>query len=124
VIVDLVRFELDGGGSVLVEADDATASVARAGRIRDAEGRLLQVAGQTLEQGLANVRDAAAAALGQFQAMSRCPDEVEITFGVKLDAEAGAIIARTGVQGQLEVKLTWHNSVDDTTKSVGNSQSG
>jgi hypothetical protein len=120
--VDLIRFNLDGGGSVLVEVDEATASVARAGRIRDAEGRLLQVAGQTLEQGLANVRDAAAAALGQFQAMTRSPDEVEITFGVKLDAEVGAVIARTGVQGQLEVKLTWHNTADDTTKSVRNSQ--
>jgi hypothetical protein len=39
--------------------------------------------------------------------MTRQPDEVEIKFGVKLDAEVGALIARTGVQGQFEVKLTW-----------------
>ncbi len=39
--------------------------------------------------------------------MTRRPDELEITFGVKLDAQMGAVIARTGVEGQLEVKLTW-----------------
>jgi hypothetical protein len=111
--VELIRFDLDGGGSVLVEVDDTTAGVVRAGRIRDAEGRLLQTAGQTLEQSLADVRDAAAAALGQFQTMTRRPDEVEITFGVKLDAEVGAVIAKTGVQGQFEVKLTWHKATDN-----------
>ena len=35
------------------------------------------------------------------------PDEVELKFGVKLDAQAGAVIARTGLQGQFEVKLKW-----------------
>jgi hypothetical protein len=50
------------------------------------------------------------AALGQFQEMIRRPDTVEITFGVRLDAEVGAVIARTGVQGQLGVKLIWRAS--------------
>jgi hypothetical protein len=39
--------------------------------------------------------------------MARQPDSVEMTFGVKLDAQAGAVIAKTGVQGHFEVKLTW-----------------
>jgi hypothetical protein len=30
-----------------------------------------------------------------------------IKFGVKLDAEVGAVIAKTGVEGHFEVKLTW-----------------
>ena len=47
--------------------------------------------------------------------MTRAPDEVELKFGIKLDAEAGAIIARTGIQGQFEVKLKWcrAESVED-----------
>lgn len=39
--------------------------------------------------------------------MTERPDEVEITFGVKVDAEVGAIIAKTGLQGQFEIKLKW-----------------
>jgi hypothetical protein len=90
---DLVSFPLAGGGTVLVEVAERP-GVARAGRA----SRVLAVAG---------VRDAAAAALAQFTSMTRAPDEVELKFGVKLDAEVGAVIARTGVQGQLEVKLRW-----------------
>ena len=61
----------------------------------------------SFERALAAVKDAASAALGQFQAMARKPDEVEIKFGVKLSAEAGAVIAKTGLEGQFEVKLKW-----------------
>jgi hypothetical protein len=39
--------------------------------------------------------------------MGHRPDQIEITFGVKLDAKLGAIIAEAGVQGALEIKLTW-----------------
>jgi Trypsin-co-occurring domain 1 len=99
---ELVRFPLADGGSVLVEIDERP-GVSRAGR---ASG-VLREARTTFENAVAEVRDAAAAALAQFTAMTRAPDEVELMFGIKLDAEAGAIIARTGVQGQFEVKLTW-----------------
>jgi hypothetical protein len=49
-------------------------------------------------------------AFGQLRSMSRQPDEIEIKFGVKLDAQAGAVIARTGIQGHLEVKLKWQRA--------------
>lgn len=100
-MTELVRFELANGGSVLVELD------APPGASRVARQNMLEKAKSTLENALHDVRDAANAALGQFQEMTRKPDEVEIKFGVKLDAQAGAIIARTGVEGHLEVKLKW-----------------
>ncbi|MBW4720391.1 CU044_2847 family protein [Saccharothrix obliqua] len=100
---EFVRFPLVDGGSVLVEVDERP-GVARAGR---SSARVLQEARTTFEQAVAGVRDAASAALAQFASMTRAPDEVELKFGLKLDAEAGAVIARTGVQGQFEVKLRW-----------------
>ena len=101
-MTELTRFELDGGGSFLVEVDDEP-GVSRAGRT----GRVLRDAHATFEKALADVRDAASTALDQFRSMGRQPDEVELKFGVKLDAEAGAVIATTGVQGQFEIKLRW-----------------
>ncbi|HYS36105.1 MAG TPA: CU044_2847 family protein, partial [Pseudonocardiaceae bacterium] len=68
-----------------------------------AAARSCRRSGKTFDESIAHVRDAAAAALHQFQSMTRRPDELEIKFGVKLDAEVGALIARTGVQGQFEV---------------------
>jgi Trypsin-co-occurring domain 1 len=105
---ELVRFPLASGGSVLVEIDEQP-GVARAGRA----GAVLREARTTFEQAVGEVRDAAAAALAQLTAMTRAPDEVELKFGIKLDAEVGAVIARTGIQGQFEVKLKWRR--DEST---------
>ncbi|MEU9132889.1 CU044_2847 family protein [Kitasatospora sp. NPDC048540] len=59
------------------------------------------------EQALDGVRAAAAAALAVFRDGTLRPDGVEIEFGVKLTAEAGALIARTGGEAHLTVRLSW-----------------
>ncbi|WP_424187111.1 CU044_2847 family protein [Actinokineospora sp. G85] len=101
-MTDLVQFPLSNGASVLVEVD-AAHRIAPAGRAAD----VLDRARVSLEDALSGVVGAAEAALHRFRDMDKAPDEVELKFGVKLDVEAGAFIAKTGVQGQLEVKLRW-----------------
>ena len=105
---ELAKFKLEGGGSVLVEVKEepGTTRVSRQGRIRDAR--------TTFQTALSEVRDAATVALTQFSTMTRQPDEVEIAFGVRLDAEVGAVIAKTGMAGNFEVKLTWRSSIPGT----------
>lgn len=102
-MTELTRFELAEGGSVVVEVDEPPGFTRVSGR----QSRILHATGESFEQALRQVRDAANSALHQFQAMSRRPDEVKLTFGVKLDVEAGAVIARTGVEGNFQVSLTW-----------------
>ncbi|MEV4616108.1 CU044_2847 family protein [Kitasatospora sp. NPDC049258] len=59
------------------------------------------------EQALEGVRAAARSALAVFRDESLRPDAVEIEFGVRLTAEAGALIARTGGEAHLTVRLSW-----------------
>src|SRR5918999_3055512 len=94
-MTELVRFELADGGSVVVELDEAR-GVSRAAR----QG-VLATAKSTLEGALAEVRDAAAATITQFQDMARKPDEVEIEFGVKLNAEAGSMNPPRPTEGDI-----------------------
>ena len=96
------RFELPGGGVVLAEGP-AAATVERAAR----RPTVLQDTTVSFETALAGVRDAAAAALAQFRSMPACPNEIELKFGVKLDAKVGAVIVQTGVEGHFEVRLLW-----------------
>ena len=45
----------------------------------------------------------------------RIPDDftqAEIEFGVKLDYEAGALLAKAGAEGNISVKLTWERKED------------
>ena len=60
---------------------------------------------ERLEEALASARPAAQAVLDAFKAIS--PDEVSVEFGLRIDAEAGAIIAKTGASGHFVVALKW-----------------
>jgi len=103
-MTDWVRFELDDpDGSVLVEIEPEE-GLERLARGRDN----FTQARETFEHAMTDVRDAASAALRKFKEMPTPPDEVEIEFGVKLSASAGAVIAKTGVEGQLVIKIKWH----------------
>jgi hypothetical protein len=106
-MTELTRFELAEGGSVVVEVDEPT-GISRVSR----QGRVFEATGETFERALAQVRDAATAALRQFRTMSRRPDKVELKFGVKMDAEVGAVIAKSKLEGNFEVTLTWRAEQD------------
>jgi len=110
-MAELMRFKLDGGGTVLVEVSEDEPGVVRASRTGD----VIEAAASTLGGALEDIRDAAATALDRFRAMSSRPDEIEIVFGVRLNAQAGAVIAKTGAEGHLHVRLTWHAPTPEGT---------
>ncbi len=77
-------------------------------------------AARTFEGSLAAVRTAAEAALRVFRDDGALrPDSVEIEFGVKLTAEAGALIAKSTVEGHLVVKLAWSPGQQSQVTVVG-----
>ena len=43
-------------------------------------------------------------------ALTDPPSQVEVEFGLKLDAEAGAFIAKVGTEAAINVKLTWEKA--------------
>ncbi|MER5637209.1 CU044_2847 family protein [Kitasatospora sp. NPDC002227] len=70
-------------------------------------GAGVERAAESFEGALEGARAAAESALAVFRGGALAPDEVEIEFGVKLTAEAGALIARTAADAHLTVRLTW-----------------
>jgi hypothetical protein len=118
-MTDVVRFAVRDAEPVLAEVDspewteDATfTGIGPAGR----RGRGGIDAPTAFESHLESVRAAAAEALDVFRT-SLTPDEVKLTFGVKLTAGAGAMIARTAIEGNLAVELVWRRApaIDDAT---------
>lgn len=101
-MTELVRFGLADGGSVVVEADDES-GVELASR----DGSGIAAAQARFADALTDVRTAAAEALRVLRDDTLSPDAVELEFGVKLTAQAGAVIAKTALEGHLKVKLTW-----------------
>ncbi|MEU6945339.1 CU044_2847 family protein [Streptomyces sp. NPDC046316] len=99
----LMEFTTQSGAQVVVEADGPQPGAQLVSR----GGNSLVQAGRTLDEALHGIRSAAESALNVFREGSLKPDGVELEFGVKLTAEAGAVIARTSVEGHLTVKLSW-----------------
>ena len=70
-------------------------------------GDVVQRAGQTFEAALERVRPAAQAIIAKLRALHDPPDEIEVEFGIKMSAEAGAFVAAAGMEANYKVTLTW-----------------
>jgi len=99
-----MQIPLEGGGELQVEVVDDQPGIQRASRMGDA----IQGATTSLVEVLAPIREAAVAARDAFKESG--PDEIEVEFGVKLTAEASAILAKSSAEGHLQVKLVWRET--------------
>nr|WP_031159076.1 CU044_2847 family protein [Streptomyces durhamensis] len=111
----LVEFTTEDGAVVVVETAEAAGGTRLVSR---GEGPAAQ-ATRTFEGALDNVRAAAHSALRVFRDGALCPDSVELEFGVKLTAEAGAVIAKGAAEGQLVVRLGWSSERTAARPSAG-----
>ena len=101
----LVEFSLENGGKVLVEVDGSVpeGSVVRAAR----PGEIADRAKDTFEDALDKIKPAAQSIIEKLRGLSDEPDEIEVEFGIKLSAEAGAFIAAVGAEANYSVTLKW-----------------
>lgn len=100
----LVEFPLEEGGTILIEVDvPERPGMVPAGRGED----MPEKAQQTFEAALDRIRPAAQVIIRKLRALHDPPDEVEVEFGLKMDAQAGAFLAAAGVEANYKVTLTW-----------------
>lgn len=88
---------------VLFEVEAVTSGIVRAAR----PGEIAGTAARTLADSFDQVRAAAESLLDKLTALSSPPDTVEVELGVKINAEAGAVIAKTAAEGNFTVRLVW-----------------
>ena len=98
---DAIEFTLDDGTTVAVAAPP------RAGSGAVGLGDRLEAAEKTLREALVPVTTAATQVIDGFRTMARRPEEIEICFGVTLDAKLGGVIASANAGAHLDVTLRW-----------------
>jgi hypothetical protein len=101
----LIEFPLESGGYVLVEVTESEASdsLGRIGR----EDELLQKSQQTFEAALDGIKPIASTLINKLRSLNQPADEVQVKFGLKMSAEAGAVIASASIEGNYEITLKW-----------------
>ncbi|MGP2441230.1 CU044_2847 family protein [Streptomyces sp. JW3] len=115
----LVEFKTEDGAQVVVEAVDE-----ETGARLVARGDGPAQAARTFESALEGVRAAATSALRVFRDGTLRPDSVELEFGVRLSAEAGAVIAKGTAEGHLVVKLHWSPGTSAPAAPAGGEAAG
>lgn len=100
----IVEFPTEDGGSILIEViAEETGGMAPASPLSE----LPQKAQQTFEDALDRVRVTARAILTKVRSLPESPSEVEVEFGIKMDAAAGAIISTLGLEANFKIVLKW-----------------
>ena len=102
-MAEVIFVPLVGGGSLAVEVDpdEPEAGVVKAGRA----GQVTKEAAETLEAAVASLLPGAIALRDTLLAAK--PSEMEVTFGLKLTAQAGVVIAKTAGECNFAITLRW-----------------
>jgi hypothetical protein len=103
-VAELARFTVREHGSVVFEVDDAGDGIRQVGLVR--KGKVVDTQ-QAFEGKLSDIRDAAAAALSMLR-KDLHPEAMTLRFGIKMTVEAGAVVARTAIEGNMQVEMSWH----------------
>lgn len=110
----LIEFPLEDGGSILVQVDEPVpeGAVVKAAR----PGEIAAKAAQTFESALEKLKPAATAIISKLRGLADPPDEIEVEFGLTLNAEAGAFVAAAGAEANYTVTLTWKREEEKEDK--------
>jgi hypothetical protein len=102
----LIEYSLADGTQFLIEVDEAESSAA-VERVALPSGQLVVKAQQTFEEALEKVKPVASTIISKLCDLNTPADEVEVKFGLKLTAEAGAIFSSVGGEVTYEITLKW-----------------
>ena len=116
-MADLVEFPLAGGGTVLVATTSPV--ISDLSRFRGGSGSSRDVvsrSAETIQDAVGRLRPAAQALVDTFIGLPRRPDEISVTFGIELSAEAGAVIASTAASANFSVTVSWKARAETVSK--------
>ncbi|MBP0019393.1 MAG: hypothetical protein J7647_17795 [Cyanobacteria bacterium SBLK] len=104
----LVEFPLDGqeGESVVIEVEGTPPPTPTDDRIGIGED-VIHKAKQTLDGAIAKIKPVANAIVAKVKEINEPADEVEVKFGLKMNAEVGAVIASGNAEATYEITLKW-----------------
>lgn len=69
---------------------------------------------EALTDAMHAIEGMASRTLDTIHRLDRPPDELELEFGIKMDAKLGAIVSSDCRDAALHVKLTWHRDRGDS----------
>lgn len=103
---EIAQFSLEDGTKFLVEVEEPEGAAVE--RVAINTGQMVLQARQSFEDAIEIVKPVASVLISKLKRGLTTPaNEVEVKFGLKMTAEAGAIIASVGGDVNFEITLKW-----------------
>jgi len=99
---ELVKFTFENDDFILVEVE--TASIAPS---RGMSEKIVTATEHTFESALDSIRPIANAVFTKLKDLITTPEQIQVEFGLKITAQAGAILTYAGGEAHFKVALTW-----------------
>ena len=97
----LIEYKLEDGSPIVVEVDEPE------GGPQPVSRGVIEKAKTSFAEALEKVKPTAETIIAKLRDLSDSPTEVQVKFGLKMNANAGAIIAAAGVEANYEITLKW-----------------
>lgn len=68
---------------------------------------LVNASAEAMERAMGAIREMSERTRSGLAKLAEPPDQVEVSFGIKVTAEAGVVISKVSGEAALEVKLSW-----------------
>ncbi len=98
----MATFDINENAPVLVDFEAQPGAYEVALSPEDA----VKKSAEALDSAMNTIHNMAQRVIATVDALPRQPTQAEVTFGIKLNAEAGAIITKAGVEATINVTLS------------------
>jgi Trypsin-co-occurring domain 1 len=113
-MVEIVEFPVEGGGVVYVEVVSSAGADGEDALGRAGFGKWVQRKAQvSFQEALSTARATAEAVAQQFRGITPQPEEVEVTFGMKVTGGINTNFIVAGGESNLNVRILWGKQVTD-----------
>lgn len=100
----VISMPLEAGGTIELEIEDNAISPVTRGGVQQP---VFEKAVGSFEAAVARVKPVAVAVVEQFAEAVHGTTSVKVTFGLKFNAEAGAVIASVGSEANFKIEVNW-----------------
>ena len=104
-MIDFIETKTSDGTPIRIEVESSSRS--GAGFARSSPSTGAEAAQDAYHQILNTIRACANGVIETLQNLEAAPSAVSINFAVKIDAEAGAIVAKSMNDAQFKISLSW-----------------
>ena len=113
-MTDYIETKAKDGTPVRIEVELSSKSGAGFSRTTSASDATSDTAKAAYNQALDTIRVCANGVIGTLQELEAAPNTASVSFGIKFDADAGAMVAKSMNEAQFKVSLSWKEVEPDS----------